>query len=78
MDKVQIIRVEIHKPGRGTYAYESKSCPLKKNGICRLEFIKCDYGLTETSVPSPRCPMEQDTTITLKFSAIQPNIQPDH
>ena len=70
MAKVQKIRIEIDKPGRGKSSHELERCPLKEHGVCRLEFIECKYGLTEISVPKPVCPLSFKNVVTLKISAI--------
>lgn len=66
--KAHKIRVEVDRSGRGASIHELESCPIKKNGICRLELIKCNYGQTEIHVPSPVCPMSSKTVVTLKIS----------
>ncbi len=66
--KAHKIRVEVDRPGRGTSIHELESCPIKKNGICRFEMIKCDYGLSEIYIPSPVCPMSGKAVVTLKIS----------
>ena len=62
-----IIRIEINKPRRGNSAIELEHCPLIENGICRLENINCNYGLTEVKIPFPTCPLSNEQIITLKF-----------
>jgi len=70
MTKAQKIRIEIDKPGRGKSVHEFEHCPLKEHGVCRLELIKCNYGLTEISIPKSVCPLSNKSIVTLKISVI--------
>jgi len=69
--KANKIRITVDKPGRGQTIIELEHCPIKEDGICRLELTECKYGLTEIKIPFPVCPMSGGSIVVLKFKAIK-------
>lgn len=68
------IRIEMRKPGEGSFAYEYEHCPIyfavgKGNDICPLDGMVCKFGLTEISPPDD-CPIIRCRDVTFVLSVV--------